>query len=349
MKNKKKIWMISFISFGIGVVLLAVAWGLGGVPGFYFDKSGVHSANDALNDVVAKGNKELEAFESMELELESADLEIVESDRFAIDYCVDASFGKPSLKVENGKLTFKKAKDKKIWFFYFFGGVGAKNEEPQRVKIEVPRGTKFQEIVIDSENADMKLPSLAARRIDLKSDYGDIVMEDVSCGQLKISMENGNLSANKIDADGTEIENDYGDVEIQTLAGKKFCAELENGKLVLGELAISDAEITSEYGDVEISHATGGGLKVDIENGNFNIASQSLNVLKAECDYGDVNIGLERKMEEYSFKLETEYGEIRLPDGKAESSHGDEMRYQSGNDASYRVNVKCENGDIVIY
>lgn len=349
MKNKKLIWILSFISVGLGVAFMGAAWILGGTPGFYFDRNGFHSANESLKDTVIEEAKELDPFTSMELELESADLEIAVSDRFAISYCVDGTFGGPVVRVENGKLTFKESEDVRYWVvFGGFGGIGSKTDRSYSVKIEVPKGTALEDLKVESSNGTVKLASIEAGKVSLENEYGDISLGDLSGKQLKIKADNGIVSAKRIHADKVELENEYGRTEVEVLEGGQLQAESENGDFLVEELKMGRAEIINEYGDIQISRASGEKLAVEIENGNFSIGEVEVSQIVAECEYGDVKLGLAKGMEEYSFNLGTEYGRIVLPDGAIEESVGDGMKFQSQNAGAYQISVKCENGDIVI-
>jgi len=328
---------------------MVIAWSLGGTPGFYFDRTGFHSSNDALEDTVIKGEEELEKFESIEAEVRNADLEIAVTDRFAIEYCVDGSFGKPVLTVRNGKLTFKEQEESRFWVVGGFGSVGSKREQKYYVKIEIPKGTALADVILDAENAKVVLPSLDAERVSLKNEYGDIEMGDVKGKQFMVHSEDGRLSAGKLNVDVVEIENDYGAVEIEAVDGKRFKADLENGDFEVGELTIDQAELENEYGDIDISHAARGKLAVKLEDGDLAIGELELSELKAECEYGSAELGLAKEIEEYSLDLKTEYGRIELPDGNVSNPGGDGMQYQSQNDAPYKIIARCEDGDIILY
>lgn len=349
MKNKRLIWILSFISVGIGVVCMVIAWSLGGTPGFYFDRTGFHSANDALEDTVMKGEEELEEFESIEVEVRDADLEIAVTDRFAIAYCVDGSLGKPALTVKNGKLSFREQEEGHFWVVGGFGSVGSKREQKYYVKIEIPEGTFLADVTLDAENAKVVLPSLDAERVSLKNEYGDIKMGDLKGRQFKSHSEDGRLSAGKLSVDEAEIENDYGAVEIEAVDGKQLKADLENADFAVGELKIEQAELENEYGDIEISHASGGKLAAKLEDGDLAIGELELSDLIAECEYGSAELGLAKAAGEYSLDLKTEYGRIELPDGDVRNTDGDGMQYQSRNDASYKITVRCEDGDIILH
>ena len=49
MKSKNRIWLISFGCIGIGIVLLAAGMMLG-TPGFYIDRTGIHSQYSNISD-----------------------------------------------------------------------------------------------------------------------------------------------------------------------------------------------------------------------------------------------------------------------------------------------------------
>ena len=77
MKNKK-IWIAAaLICILLGAALLTIGRTIGGIPGFYIDGTGLHTAEEPLHSEVIRGSDTLEPFKSIELDIEYADVELV--------------------------------------------------------------------------------------------------------------------------------------------------------------------------------------------------------------------------------------------------------------------------------
>ena len=85
MKVKNNVYLASFICIGAGAVLLILGLLLGGRPGFYIDKSGIHTANESGADSPYIQEKmKLDEFSTIDITIQYADLEIIPSDGYYI-------------------------------------------------------------------------------------------------------------------------------------------------------------------------------------------------------------------------------------------------------------------------
>lgn len=102
MKNKK-IWL--FLSLGCilsGIFFLFAGTLLGGIPGFYVDRTGVHTSREAADQRrnVFQNTVELDAFDRIELDVSYVeDVALVPSDRYAVEYRTWGSAEEPVCRV----------------------------------------------------------------------------------------------------------------------------------------------------------------------------------------------------------------------------------------------------------
>lgn len=313
MKNKKTWLTLSAVCVILGIIILTVGRILGGSPGFYIDRYGVHTSGDEIAEAVY-GSMELEDFDSMELDVDYADVEVVVSDRFAVEYCIPGEYGEPVCEVKNHKLLFKENTHMRIWNFTIFStGSGISwNGEEYYVRIEVPAKWQSDNILIDMDDGNLVLPSINAEELKIDNAYGSISLEAYTGERLLVSMEDGLFSADMIDARQAEIKNEYGNIKIERAVGGDLLAELQDGDFWINNLNVKKIEIDNEY--------------------------------------GDVHLGVEGDIYEYEYELDTEYGYISIADGKWKKNYSEEgMRYQSEESKARKIEVFCEDGDIEIY
>lgn len=314
MKNKKTWIVFSVVCVILGIIILIAGRIMGGIPGFYIDRNGIHTSYESMNSEAVKDSKILETFDSMEIHVDDADVELVESDRFAIDYCIAGEDKNLICEVENGKLVFRDAFHLRIWNFgIFMPGFGEISDTTgYYIRIEVPSGAKFDKILIDMEDGSLKIGSLYAEQLEIDNEYGNVDIENYMGKNLTVDMQDGDFSAGVIEAEQTELDNEYGDVLIDKISGEMISSELEDGEFGINNLNTVRAKVNSEYGDV--------------------------------C------LGISGDIYEYGFDLDTEYGSIHIADGRLEREYRDEgMRYQTKENKSKRVEVSCEDGDIEIF
>lgn len=318
MMKSKKAWMIaSLICVGAGIMILIIGRILGGIPGFYIDHTGLHTSAKEETAAPIEGAEVYDEFESVELDIDYADVEFVVSDRFAVEYCLMGEYGDPVCEVKNGKLIMHEAEYRniKIWNFSFFSGNpwgrDSVSEPDYYVRVEVPKGCKLNQISADIEDGDFTLPEIQAEELTVNNEYGDVQIEEYRGNRLEIAMQDGALLIGTDEAAKTDISSEYGSVEIGRISGGVLQADLQDGSLRIQELDLKKAEIDNEYGDVEL--------------------------------------GIWGKAGEYGLDLSTEYGVIHIDDGRSSREYGsDEAEYKTIGSSEKNIEVSCEDGNITI-
>ncbi len=309
MKNKKKIWLISFICFGAGIVILILGILLGGRPGFYFDSDGLHSGtDDAEQKSYVRGENKLEEFTSIDIDLDYADLQIIPSDTFRIEYCLVGP-KKPVCTVKEGHLTVREAEYRRFFNFTFMiPQTGDLTDN--YVKLYIPENTVFNTVHLQTEDGDIKLPALKADTMDIRSEYGDVTLKDFEGTTLSASLDDGQFSGQKIKTERIEMTNEYGDISLKELESDTLDAGLSDGDFTVERLITESAEIENEY--------------------------------------GDVHLGLFASVKDYSLDLVTEYGNIQIPEYDVISGDDGSQCRVTGTSGK-TVKVSCEDGDIRIF
>ncbi len=316
MKDKRKWLIASLICVVTGIVIMTAGRLMGGRPGFFIDGTGIHRAGETLDEEPVKGFQEFEEFDMIELHADDADVEIVASDRFAVEYCLSGEYGEPVCKVENGELIFDESHNTKLIFMnigFFTGNVHMGDEPRYYVKIEIPEDRILSQAFFNIEDGGLKIASLRAGELCVKNEYGNIVLDEYEGEKLKIDMDSGDLTLGILKAEQAELNNEYGRITVSEMDGNILNIKQDSGDCRIDWLKSSDTEIENEYGNV------------------------SLGILK------------ERK--EYSFDLFTEYGRIYVKDKDGEwkqDSTDDGAHYTFKGRGEKKLKVFCEDGNINI-
>lgn len=317
----KKIWLIlSLACILSGTFLSAVGRLLGGIPGFYLDRTGIHTSRENAENTSAvyQDAMELEPFDSVELNIAYTDVVFVPSDRYAVDYRITGTGTEPVCRMENGRLSFRESSsyssDSRIWFLYADPGLDYVREPApghDQVKIEFPSDSAFSEILIRMECGDLELPDLYADTLDIKNMYGNVTLSSCSGKDLKVHMSSGDLSLGSIHTEQAEIRNEYGEVQIDRVSGRKLSADQSSGSFLAGCLDVADIHLENEY--------------------------------------GTVRAGLPEDPAAYGYDLHTEYGVICI-NGRTlkESYEEDGVSYLSEGTGGKSIVIFCERGDIMI-
>ena len=354
MKNRKFWITSSLICVILGIVLTVAGRLMGGIPGFYIDRTGVHAAASQNASKPIQDTVTLDGFDSMEIHADYADVELVSSDRFAVEYCIRGNIGDPVCEVRDGRLIFQEAT-----LFQTYGTHGAGfftistgmvfHEPSYYVKVMIPEDTKLSEAVFDIENGDLDISSIQADTLTITDEYGDVAVEQLKSKSLDIRMESGTLSLGTLNALQTSLDNEYGQIMISEATGSSLTIKMESCGLKAGRLNYSDVVITDEYGDVTIDDMSGERLEARLESGDCSIDRMDCLDTKLVNSYGNIHLGLPGEMDDYGFDLKTEYGSIRIGDHRERYDSDDSNAvYMVPGDGNRMVKATCESGNIKI-
>ncbi|MCH1983364.1 DUF4097 domain-containing protein [Ruminococcus sp. OA3] len=312
MKNKNRIWLISFGCIGIGIVLLIAGMMLGGRPGFYIDRTGIHSQySNSSDSPYIQEKMRLDEFSSIDIDLNYADIKIQPSDGYYLEYQLDGAGPEPEYEVKNGKLRFKESPAGGfIGGLNFFTFSDFSRSYDYYVILYVPADKYFKAVKLVSDDGMISTGDIRAESMDITDDYGQVSIESFKGRELSINMDDGRLKIQNLDADTVLINNEYGECEIENMKVKTLEARLDDG-------------------DFKVSK--GHAANLDIDN-----------------EYGNVTLGMSEKLDAYDLDLETEYGRIEVQGYPEMSNSDDEARFKSNNGAEHKAKVRCDDGDIVI-
>jgi DUF4097 and DUF4098 domain-containing protein YvlB len=291
----------------------------GGTPGFYVDTKGIHAADaQKENQQQIMEKTKTEAFTSIAVDMDSADIEVIPSDDYYIEYRLMDN-AKPQFEVKDKVLSLKNSKVRSEYRFSFVNfnfSFSEADVEMDVVKIYVPEAAEFE-------------------NVKLHTGVGDIKIE-------------GNLNAETL-----SITEDYGSFTADTLNGKK--AELTlTGDAYINNLTMDSMKLEDEYGSLRVDKYNCKKADIMLSSGDLTFSKADFNDLAIENEYGSVSIELEKKLSQYRMELKTDYGEIILPDGsrmeQSENrvSNTEENIYPVDENPVGEFQVLCESGDITL-
>lgn len=348
MKNKKLGITASLICVTLGIALAIAGRLMGGYPGFYIDNTGIHTTSSHSTPI--KDSVKLDKFNSMEIHADYSDVELVYSDKFAVEYRIRGNSGNPVCEVRNNRLIFQEAKPFRDYYIGSFTFTSMTFYEPRYfIKVMIPKGTKLSEAVFDIETGDLDISSIKAETLKITDKYGDVSVGSCNLKTLDIQMESGTLALDTVDASQAVLCNTYGGIGISEAAGRSLMIQMESSDLKAGRMNYSDTEIKNDYGNVDIEEASGEHLSLRMETGSCQIDRMDCNDTKLTNSFGGIRLGLLGEMDNYGFNLKSKYGDIRLENHrKGYNSAENNAVYTAPGDGRRMIMATCESGDIDI-
>lgn len=274
MKNKNKLWLISFGCIGIGLVLLLAGMLLGGRPGFYIDRTGVHSPHENRSDTPHIQEKmKLDEFSSIDINVNYADIQIQPSDGYYIEYQLDGNDPEPTLEVKNGKLRFKEASVNGIIGFNIasFSDFSRISYDYQ-VTLYVPSDRYFSSVKLVSEDGKIRSGHLNAGTLDIHDDYGQVEIESFQGKELNVNMDDGDFILSNGHCENLNIDNEYGNVMLG----------------MSNQLDTYDFNLETEYGRIEVEGSPE--MSNSDDEARFKSNNGAAHQVKVRCNDGNIVI-----------------------------------------------------------
>lgn len=284
-RGMKTFIMVCGIVIGTGILLSLAGWIFGGINGL----SGVE---DRISWISFGGGEEenrtvnLEKFRSIDIECDTADVEFIESDKFAAELTYDKKSGQPSAVVRNDTLTVVDSGKRHRWFsFDIFGRDYIKTA----ITIYYPKNTAFQKVNIQNDMGAVELGDLTAKNVDVQVDAGYLEMNSIRADQLKVNVDMGVAEGSDLIVKGAELSVATGSLELSgTFAGTTRLS------CDMGSIALTTDLPRKSYSikaDCDLGDCTVDGRSIEETYTSENAAAK--NKMTVDVDTGSAEINFE--------------------------------------------------------
>lgn len=287
---RHKSWFHAVLVIVLGLLLMAVAFALGG-----FRVSGLSSKGLTEKMETFPG-----AVKEIVIEEEVGTVRVISSDKDEISLSrYEGENDQYEVKHTSGEsLDIRKIK-RTGWFnwdiFRFI--------DKPTMTLEIPKGEAVM-INIKTDNGVIELTDLIGTDVILKTDLGKITVSDMKIdGDLSAQTDKGVIQVTGVNAEGTlTLSTDLGAIEAENVYASSIKAESDNGVVRLTNADISGA--------IDIGTSLGG-----LEGKNIRFG----NTFKGRCDNGGIRLEFEGKQSDYTILADTDLGNSNVDDQVGET------------------------------
>ncbi len=175
--------------------------------------------------------------------------------------------------------------------------------------ITVPKELSFDTLIIDGDTSNVNCFASARQSMEIKLSTGDIRLEAIAAGQLKLKTSTGRIHVNTADVGG--------DIRIET----------DTGKVELADTSCGDLYAESDTGSVTLKNVIGSGkFTIESDTGSIMFEDSDAAEISAETDTGNVTGTL---LSDKIFIAETSTGRVDVP--KTSTGGKCEIKTSTGN------------------
>lgn len=252
-KGMKTFIMVCGIVIGVGILLSVAGAVFGGIRGLSGVEERIPWISFGGSGEAASESLELESFRNIDLTCDMADVEFIESDKFAAELSYDKKLGAPGLNVTGGTLTITPGKTRRQDWFHM--NVFGKDYEDTIITIYYPKNTVFDEVEVDNDMGAIDLRGLTARTLEIQSDIGSIEMERIRADKMKLDVDMGSADGTRMNVKGAEISVSTGSIDLEGRFAGKTNIDCDMGGVTLTTDLPKDSyaiEAENDMGDCQV-------------------------------------------------------------------------------------------------
>ncbi|MCI5857994.1 MAG: DUF4097 domain-containing protein [Agathobacter sp.] len=237
---KRTIYLTILTVITIACILIGVAINVAGSgKWFHINKSYTTNAK------AVSFTNELEAFDTLNVDLSAAKLIIRTGDGYSIGY-EGADVLQPEYSLKNNVLDIKSPSTKISW----------KTNWDCTLTITVPEGTNLTESVIDIDAGNVECTGVSAEKLEIDVDAGNVELYDAVYGTADVDVDAGNVSFNDCKVSSITADSDMGNIELEHCAFDRLEANADMGNVTIHssrDLSDYSVEMNADFGNISIN------------------------------------------------------------------------------------------------
>lgn len=337
----KGVAIVAAAMLTVGIVLTGVGFMAGGNHPIHFDKKGFHVGENETSGKLEDFSQDLGSFNSISVNLDYYDVDLVPGDKFAVEGKCFSQEGKPDISVENGTLTVKDTKHNGVSINLDLPGLITYNNQPV-LKIYYPKDTAFKDIKIKCDTSDLAYEGLNADQIDFELDFGKLNLSNAKANNITVGMDSGDCTLKNISAaEKLDISNDMGKITLEGANSKKLKINANSGDVSLTDVTAENSEMTVDMGKLSGTGMKTNGLKATADSGDINLQGSLLGLTDITCDMGSVKVSPGGSKDQFNYELSTDMGSVSIGDEQASGT-----LKASNESAKNTLNIKADSGSI---
>lgn len=244
----------------------------------------------------------------------------------------DIELDQLKVNADYGELSLNQADIKKLIIEGDSGNTSITNVNMDEMDLDLDYGKLEMEncvvpkLMIDNEtsSSDMKLKNITSKNVEIRTDYGNISIDEMKADQVEIANSNGS-----VDLRNVEGNTKHKRMDVLSIKG-------EYGNFNLKNIKTNSLNIENEYGTVDGDNIIAVKNIIRQESGKCSIDSLNTSDTNIKNESGDVTLTLVKPKKEYDFYLDSDDGDVSI-NGE---SFGDNYTRDQGNDKQVRVSVE---------
>ncbi|MGN0143959.1 MAG: DUF4097 family beta strand repeat-containing protein [Clostridium sp.] len=333
---EKKVIKTAVYCIVLGIVLLVTGCCFGGFKAIYGNFNGFNFNIPDKKDMINE-RKTVASFKNINIDVDSADIEIEKGEEFEIETKYNKLFEEISYNVSDDVLYINGKRKNDVSFDITF------IDDDAKIKIYIPEDCILSEMKSQLKAGNMSLKDMSFTNADITNSFGDISMDNINSNNINVSCNSGDMKFSNIDGDKFIVNSEYGSIEAENVKMGDLTSTLKSGDINLHNINCGNSNINNNCGDIKCDNIISNGLNIIDNCGEININGELRGKNEIDSEHGDVNLNTSLLEKDYSYKFDAELGDLNV-DGR-EYGEGTEKADTS---AANIINAYCKCGNLKV-
>lgn len=336
---------------GLGLSLAGFL--MGGEPGFWINRRGLYTNQEARNlsaeKLVKLEKTEIEPFTSMDVTVSYGNITVKPSgdDSCYLEYSLYIRNKEPEYTLKDGILTFTcipEPDSSETWGSVgFFTLQSADVHEKGSLTVYVPDNIPLNTVKLCTSDSDLVYAGPDAGTLDMTSKYGSIKLNGVNAEKALLTASDGAVRCSGGTITSLDIINKYGDTDLERIDLNRLSIEASDSQITLRDIVSKTISVVNDYGSIKSSEVAADTLTVEQSDGTCDMKMTDVKNGTFENKYGDIALELTGTEKEYNYNLAMKYGDIRLNDRRLEGEN-----FRENNGAENNIMITASDGSMQI-
>ena len=203
----------------------------------------------------------LDDFESLEIEVSSADVNIMRGDSYAIEYRTRKG-EEPVIEQNGGKVTVRQPAKGIVMFDFGF------TEGLDTYTVTVPEKSSGIDLMVKSSSGDIMVDRVNSSG-SITSGSGDVLLNDIEGSSIDVTTSSGEIAGDKLKIADTEFVASSGDISMLRLFSDSVRCEASSGDIDIYDSTAPVLDCKTSSGDVTI------GLNANANDYSYDLKASS--------------------------------------------------------------------------
>ena len=152
----------------------------------------------------------------------------------------------PDISVNNGTLSVNANSNE-------FVGFGIQKPKRNEITITVLKDVELSSIRVKSDAGDVKLNNLCGNSVDIETDAGNMKFTDIKFKSLSLEADAGNVDFTDCQTDNVNVTLDAGNLNLKNTTIETLTAEADAGNIESDDCTIKGGSVKTDFGNIKLN------------------------------------------------------------------------------------------------